>query len=303
MSFFKNLSRNQKIVISIGAFFFVAIIIYSVVTLITRIGKVKTIVKYAPYSATVSLNDTQIANNSTVWLTPGDYNLKVEFNEHFESYETKITISEDNNAIAGILEPTDDEGEDYLEKHEREVSDAEGQVGALANQQGAKQKEKYPILNHLPINNSLYSISYEYDENFAPIVNVKADPEYLDVAVEQLKLLDGVNILDLNLVFHTPTEFANYQQNSEEDPAAFIKTAYSLSNKYVINAGKTNGDYYYTSFYINDYDRALDYAHYRVILKKQKDGTWSAAADPQPLFTKLSVKNVPEKILKATNSY
>ncbi len=297
----KNLTRNQKIVLAIVAFFFVFAIIYSVITLINRIGKVKTIVKYAPYSATVMLNDVPVANNATVWLLPGEYNLKVEYN-HFDSYSDTITISEDSNAIVGVLNPSDSEGEDYLSKHEREFVDAEGKVGSTLSQQGAKLKEKYPILNYLPINNSLYSISYQYDDNDKPVVNVKADPENLDIAIEKLKLLKDVNLIDVNLVFHTPTEFSDYNENAEEDPVAFIKAAFGLTDKYVINAGKYNGDYYYTSFYINDYNRALDYAHYRIILKKQKTG-WSAITTPQPLFTKYNTDKIPEKILTATNSY
>ena len=297
----KNLTRNQKIVLAIVAFFFVFTIIYSVITLINRIGKVKTVVKYAPFSATVTLNDVPVTNNATVWLLPGEYNLKVEYN-HFDSYSDTITISEDNNAIVGVLNPSDSEGEDYLSKHEREFVDAEGKVGITLSQQGAKIKEKYPILNYLPINNSLYSISYQYDDNDKPVVNIKADPENLDIAIEKLKLLKDVNLIDVNLVFHTPTEFSDYNKNAEEDPAAFIKAAFGLTDKYVINAGKYNGDYYYTSFYINDYNRALDYAHYRIILKKQKTG-WSAITTPQPLFTKYNTDKIPEKILTATNSY
>lgn len=301
MTFYKNLSRNQKIVFIIIAFFFVFAIIYSIATLIYRSGKIKTIVKYAPYSATVTLNDIPISNNSTAWLIPGEYNLKVEYN-HFDTYTSTITISEDSNSIVGVLTPSDEEGEQYIDKHEREFSDAEGQVGISLSKQGTKLKEKYPILNYLPINNSLYSISYQYDEEDKPIVNIKADPENLDIAVEKLKLLKGVDLTDANLVFHTPTEFSDYQENTNDEPAAFIKTAYGLSDKFVINEGKYNGDYYYTSVYINDYSRALDYAHYRIILKKEKSG-WVSVANPQPLFTKYNAKKVPEKILKATNSY
>ena len=299
----KNLSRNQKIIFSIFIFFFLFAIIYSVATLAYLSGKIKTIVKYAPYSATITLNDTPITNNSVAWLLPGEYNLKVSFNDHFESYTERITISEENDSIVGLLNPVDDEGEEYINKHEKEFTDTEGQIGVILNQQGERKKEKYPILNYLPINNSLYSISYEYDDNNEPIVNIKADPENLDIAVEKLKLLKNVTLTDVNLVFHTPTTFGTYQQNTETDPVAFIKNAYNLTDKYIVKEGKTNGDYYYTSFYINDYDRGLDYAHYRVILKKQKDNTWVAAANPQPLFTKKNTKKIPEKILTSTNSY
>ena len=120
--------------------------------------------------------------------------------------------------------------------------------------------------------------------------------------IKKLKLLKNVSLLDVNLVFHTPTEFSDYQENTEEDQYAFIKKAFNLSDKYIINNGRSNGDYFFTSFYINDYNRALDYAHYRVILKKEKT-SWSVAAAPQPLFTKYNTKNIPEKILRATNSY
>lgn len=302
MRFFNKLSRNQKIILIACASFFVIAIVYSIASLIYRSGKIKTIVKYAPYSATVTLNGSQITNNSIAWLTPGDYNVEVKYNDHFDAYSSTITISESNNAIVGVLTPLDEEGEEYASKHEREFYDAEGQVGIYLNEQGKKQKEKYPILNYLPINNALYSISYEYNDKQEPIVNIKADPENLDVAVEKLKLLKNVNLLDVNLVFHTPTDFSDIKETTAEDTAQYIREAFGLSDKYIINEGGSNGDYYYTSFYINDYSRALDYAHYRVILKKEKT-SWSVAAAPQPLFTKYNTKNIPEKILRATNSY
>ena len=302
-TFSKQLSPRSRILIILCAIAFAIIIIYSVTTLIFRAGKTKTIISFAPNAAKITLNDTSVSNNSTNWLMPGSYHLKVEYNEHLETYEEDIEISGETAEFYGILSALDDEGKAFIEQHREEYIKVEGLVGSFLDRQGKKIKDKYPILNYLPMNNSLYSISYQYDDNKQPIIYVKSDPKYLDVAVAKMKLFNNVELESQNIIFLNENKFENYQQNPITDVKRFIRAAYQLPNNYVINEPKTADNYTYTSVYIDGHDKNAQYAHYLVILKKNSDGAWEQAATPQPLFNVYNAPNIDKKILKTINSY
>ena len=302
-TFNEQLSPRSRILIILCAIAFAIIIIYSVTTLIFRAGKTKTIISFAPNAAKITLNDTSVSNNSTNWLMPGSYHLKVEYNEHLETYEEDIEISGETAEFYGILSALDDEGKAFIEQHREEYTKVEGLVGSFLDRQRKKIKDKYPILNYLPMNNSLYSISYQYDDNKQPIIYVKSDPKYLDVAVAKMKLFNDVELESQNIVFLNENKFENYQQNPITDEKRFIRAAYQLPNNYVVNEPKTVGDYTYTSVYIDGHDKNAQYAHYLVVLKKNSDGAWEQAATPQPLFNIYNAPNIDKKILKTINSY
>ena len=295
--------RARALFIVVVALFVIAII-YSVITLIHRAGKTKTIIQFAPNSAVVTLNGTQIPNASTSWLIPGKYHLKVAYDDHLETYEQDIEIAADTVAeYYGILAPLDDEGKEFVEKHRQEYVKVEGLVGSLLSRQGSKIKEQYPILNNIPINNSLYSISYQYDDENKPVVYVKSDPKYLDVAVAKMRLFENVELESENIVFLNNNVFENYKQNSITDPQKFIRAAYELPDNYVVSDPLEIDGYTYTTVYIDDYENNAQYSHYRVILKKNDSGEWESVATPQPLFTINNTSNLDKKILKTINSY
>ena len=62
MEFIKNLDKKQKFTILGIAAIILVFIMISIVTLITRAGKIATTVQFAPYAATVKLNDTAVKN-------------------------------------------------------------------------------------------------------------------------------------------------------------------------------------------------------------------------------------------------
>jgi len=303
MSIRRNLSERQKIIAGVVVAVFVLIIVYAITASIQRAGKIKTTIKYAPYTATIKLNDTRVANNATVWLEPGEYHLTVDLNEHLESYQEDIVISEEYNSIIGTLAALDEEGEKYISAHTTDYTDAEGYISRVLNQEGNKLREKYPILKYIPINTSLYSISYQEAEDGHPIVHIKADLENLDVAVAKLKSFN-VALSSQDLVFDTKSPFKKAVSNPIKDPIEFIKAAYSLSDKYKIYEGSKNDDYYYAVIYKSDYKEDFDYAHYRVILKKNtENNNWEVLYAPQPLFTTYNTKDISVEQLDTINSY
>ena len=106
----KQLSPRARLILLISVIIFAFIIVYSTITLIYRAGKTKTIIQFAPNAAKVSLNGTQVSNGATIWLAPGDYHLVVSYNEHLETHEEDITITNKDDEYYGTLSALDDEG-------------------------------------------------------------------------------------------------------------------------------------------------------------------------------------------------
>lgn len=298
----KSFPKNLKIRIALVASLLAIIIIYSVATLIYRAGKTRVFIQIAPNDAVITLNDTRVGNKSECWLTPGNYHLVATSNEHLAVYERDFEVKNGSLKIYATLSAIDDEGKDFIEKHRQEYAVVEGLIGDQLNREGEKEREANPILNHLPINNSLYSISYEYDNNNQLIINIKSELKYLDVAVEKLKTFKDVSISSLNIVFHSKNTFEQFNDNNNSDIIQFIKTAYNLPDNYKINEIKQLNDYFYTTVYIDDYNNNLQYAHYRIILK-QKGESWEVISNPQPILTTFNTPNVAKDILDIINSY
>ena len=304
MHLLKNLSKKQRITALIVGSVVLIIVIYSIAVLISRIGKVATKVQYAPYYATVTINDKKIDNKSTQYLEPGEYHITVTA-EHFETYTNTVTISKDYHYMVGILNPSDDEGAVYQSEHAFEFTEVEGLVGLALNAEGSVRKKNYPILNYLPINNALYSISYEYDtDNVTPIISVKATPLYIDDAVAKLKTLEKVDLTSYEIVFKTENPFAIYNDSvKNSNPVDCIKNSFSIPSKYTLTEGQyINNDYYFAQFYIDDYDLDYKYSHYRILLHKEND-EWQIIASPQPLLTQKNTPNVSKEILDTANSF
>ena len=180
---YKNLKPAQRLMTFLILAVVLFVIIYYIIIAIQHNGKIPVTVKFAPYAAKVTLNDTKVKNNTTVWLEPGTYRTKAEY-DHFETSEFSVNINNDYKYIVGVLTPADQTGEEYQEKHKQEFIDTEGIVGLALNTEGLLIKKQYPILNYLPMNNSLYSISYAYDDNNEPIITIKTTPEFIDIAVQ-----------------------------------------------------------------------------------------------------------------------
>lgn len=304
-TFWQNLSQKQRVAVVLAIVLLAIVIIYSVFTLIFRAGKIATTVKFAPYNATITLNDSKIANNTTVWLLPGSYHLKVEFT-NFTTIERDIVIDESHHYIVGTLEASNDSGNDYYNKHKEEFAETEGVIGQYLNEVGSATKEKYPILNYLPINNSLYSISYTYDEeNPEPIITVKADPKYIDAAVGKLKTFKNVDLTAYQIVFNTENPYEDYQKLSMTDPIETIRRSISIidDSYYNITEGNYIGsDYFAAQVYIYDYSIDYSYSHYIVLLKKNGNN-WKIVNTPYPLLTTYNTPGVEKSILDSANSF
>ena len=288
MEFYKNLNQKQRLIFIVISFLIIVGIIYFIFIFVTRMGKIEVTVQYAPYSANITLNGTKVKNKSKIWLQPGKYTAKIEINNDYDY-------------IVGTLHTIDDEGEKYINSHKQEFVEAEGLVGRALTKEGIAIKKQYPILNYLPINNQLYSISYTYTDKNEPIINVKTSPEFLDDAVAKMKTLKNVNLTSYQVNFTPVNPFAIYDESAQSKPEDTIKSTFNL-DKYKLSEGQNiAGDYYATTIFTYDYSRDLTYGHYRVLLKKQ-DKKWHLVAAPQPLLTKHNTPDTATDILNSANS-
>ena len=294
--------KHKKILITIGIVFSL-IVIYSAIILISRAGKIATTIQYAPTAANITINGETVKNHSTKYLEPGDYQVTVSF-EHFKTIETSFTISKDLHYIAGVLEADDEAGERYHNEHQNEFIEAEGVVSQYLNAVGLIEKQQHPILNYLPINNSLYSISYNFDtDNTTPIIVVKTTTLYLDTAVNKLKTLENVDLTAYQIVFKLDNPFAIYDSSIQKsDPVKTLKAIFEKNNYKLSEGQYLNDSYYAASFYIDDYERDYQYAHYHALLKRTTDEKWQLIASPQPLLTQYNTPNTPKEILDTVNS-
>lgn len=301
MEFFKNLNKKQRTSFIIFSILAIVAIVLFIFIFSNRIGKVKVLVQYAPYAAKITLNDTQVKNKSSIWLEPGKYHVKVEY-EHFQTVERDIEISKDYKSIVGALHTSDDQGEEYINKHKQEFVEVEGLVGRALTEEGLAIKKKYPILNYLPINNRLYSISYAYTDENEPIITIKTSPEFLDDAVAKLKTLKKVDLTIYQINFTPTNPFATYEEKAQSKPEDTIKSTFDLKNYRLSEGQNIANNYYAATIYTFDYDRELTYSHYRVLLKKSDDNKWHIVSSPQPLLTEQNTPNTAKDILNSANS-
>lgn len=302
MNFIKNLTKKQRIIFFILSAIILIGLIYFIVISISRTGKTPTTIQYAPFSATVTLNGTKVSNHATVWLKPGKYSAKIEF-DHFRTIEREIEITEKYHYIVGVMEAADSEGEEYAKSHRQEFTETEGIIGQALNQEGKAIKEQYPILKYLPINNRLYSVSYIYNQNSAPTIAVKAAPEYLDAAVQKIKNLEDVDPTVYQIEFTATNPYTTYTESPKAEPEETIKASFTLSDTYKLSEGEyIAGQYYVATLYKYDYDKDLICAHYRVLLKKTGE-EWHILATPQPLLTQKNTPKAPKDILYYANNF
>ena len=302
-----NITDEKKttLIKIVAVLFIIAVVAILVIFLslqISRAGKIATTVKYAPFNATVTLNDETVPNNSTQYLPPGEYDLVVE-TEHFDTVSKTITISEDSDLIVGELTPNSDRGNQIASERLDDFLEVEGILGKLAAEAGKQEKATYPILKYLPINNALFSISYAYDADNELQVYIAASQPYQNMAVAKLYDLDGVNPAEYNINFKDFTNpFAGtFVENTASDPVAFLSTGYArLLDDYTISAGATDGDFYYTKIDSKIGQQDNTFVSYRVLLKKS-GSSWEFVTPPYPVLTKYNTPDVSVDLLNKIN--
>ena len=292
---------NPKTIVIVGVGIFVAIILYMIGFFIYTAGKVAVDVEYAPYAATVSLNGVAVRNHSNNYLEPGEYQLIVEY-ENFDKIESTVIVDEETKYLFGSLSPINEAGEEYAKKHQDEFFAVEGIAGTLANIEGEKQREKFPIISKLPVKEPYYTIGYNIEDEKLNIT-VESGIAYRQLAVNRvLKLMDDEDFGRYNVVFvelDNPYE-GKFKQNDAKDPIEYIKTGFTdIGVDFTVGGGQEEDGYYYAylRYSFNKYVNVV----YRVVLIKDETGAWNLAGEPYPLLTTENTPGVPLEIINKVN--
>ena len=299
--------KRKRSVITMGIILAVVLIlvaIYSIVTLIYRAGKIEVKVLYAPYAATVKIDDRQLTNNSTEWIAPGTYHLTVSFNEHFTTVDTEVTVSEEKNAIYGFITPLDEEGQKYARDHIKEYDSVSGIAGRFAAESGKKQHEKYPLMGKLPVKTPHYTLSYSMPSEDEFKLTLTATIGYRGMATRAL--LDILSDKDLQTydvvvsdVDDSPFE-GKFTENKAEKLVDYIKTGYGAAlNGYTVNEPVNKGLYYYGV--ITKQLKYYKVVYRYVATKDNATGQWKLYAKPYPFVSGKLFKEVKGEILRDAN--
>lgn len=193
--------QNKKRIFQIGAILFAILVLWSLITLVTRIGKTPLTIAAIPSDAKIILNGKQLGNG-THWLDNGTYNISAE-KEGFEKVEKSVIVTPDkkNNVVAVSLAPKSDEAKKWADEHARDYQNNE-QYGAIAaREDGQYFTDRNPITKELPFKDPYFTIGYiANDDQSISLPVVTPSPRYRFYAIEKIREW-GYDPTDFRIVF------------------------------------------------------------------------------------------------------
>ena len=299
----QQLSKQQiKMIIILIALLFVGVIIYSIVVLINRQGKIPVTIQFAPYSATVRIDDRKVDNNHKNYITPGEHAITVIADE-FETYTGTITINKDTNNIFGMLTPTTEKGQQIVRARQKEFFEVEAISGIASIETGTKEEETWPILQYLPIDKIIFNIGYTMKNQNSLTIIIDTDITYINSAIEYLTTTEigSVPLENYDVaISNYKNPFENtFISNQSTDPLDFLRTGYSGVNCEILT-GKEEQGYYYTIINTGSSENYTTVSHKVVLIKT--GSSWQLVSTPYPILTTTNTPGVPEDILRKANT-
>lgn len=195
------IQKHKKLLVLSIAILFIVLIVWGVVTYVSRLGKVSVTIATVPRDAQVTINGRD-ASSGTHWHIPGTYKITAT-KDGFVSRTKTVIVSRDKqqNAVALSLTPESDAAKKWAEINVSayKSNEAYGAIEARAN--GEYLKKKHPITNVLPYTDPYYEISYEITPESALTVTIATpSPRYRYLAIEKLRGL-GYNPTEFRVVF------------------------------------------------------------------------------------------------------
>lgn len=197
--------RTHKLIVSIIGIFLLIVVILSIATFISRIGKEQVGVYLVPSDAHLTVNG-QEHRPGTTYLEPGDYKVKAE-KDGFASYEETVQITQSNTTNIDIaLTPVSDEAKKWQQDNMEGYFAFEGRAGEQAVTEGIAFSEKNPIVDHLPFSNYVYTVGYRADPDVQDgiIITIDTITGYRQAGIRKIREL-GFDPTDYKI------EFINYE--------------------------------------------------------------------------------------------
>lgn len=297
-----NYVRNRKIIATIGTIAFIilsiSIIVWAIAHFIYINGKVKVMVSYAPYEATVKIDDIKLKNNAHNWIAPGKYHLTVEMKD-FDTLSGEVTVTEDTKRLYGHLLANNDEGKKYAKEHIKDFQDVEGIAGEVAAEDGAKQREQWPIITVLPVKDPHYTIGYSMPDLNTVNVTVTSSLEYRGLATNKLvKIMDAKDLEKYDVIYNDlKNPYEKAVANKEAKPDKYLIAAFP-NYKFTVKGKMSSDEKYYGAFlrHLNGNVSEI----FRVVLIKDGN-SWKLAGTPYPFLTTKNTPDVPSDFLQKIN--
>ncbi len=154
--------------------------------------------------------------------------------------------------------------------------------GEVSTELGLSEREKWPIIDQLPIKNSLYTIGYTIKNNDLKIY-IDTTDTYLEVALKKLGSLTYKPLSSYNIEIRTPENpFKGcFMEKFAKDPLEFFQNGYKdAAISYEITSAKSDNDSYLI-YLTTGSEEAYDLVHYTAVLEKSGD-SWKLVTEPTP---------------------
>lgn len=166
-------------------------------------GKQPVPVLVFPSSAKVTVSDV-VVSKKTLYLKEGLYPYKISLDGFTEITGTLVVESGVKSSILADLTPETDEAVRWVSRNGQARSSFENASSELAILTGENQTDKYPLLENLPLQTSLFTIGYKSDTSTVEeddiIVTISAADVYKQSAINQIENM-GYNPADYNIEF------------------------------------------------------------------------------------------------------
>lgn len=193
------------ILIFLGVLFLLTILIEQ---FISRTGKDKVIIEYAPSNSQLSIDGKEVFGN-THYLKTGKYKIKVSL-DNFETKELDLD-TKNRKELAVILEPANQKGQAIAKNDPNYAKEAEALASKSYAQESQQQSNLYPFKSKLPIDmGARYKVGYgvisEINKNtnpYAMALYVESDSPYSRyLAIKSIASELGINPAEIEIIFN-----------------------------------------------------------------------------------------------------
>ncbi len=203
---------NRKFIVLSGVIFVGVCLLYFLLVILPRIGKVPVEILVHPNDSTITINGNRSASGIQ-YLSVGEYTVKAE-KDGWIADEVKVSVSDEINQIALLPRPNSNEAREIAEEDNLE---REGLAGVKANARGANIRSDYPIINKLPYSDIAgpYKIDYGFnrDDTTVPYLLISfTTPKSRQKALEWLQN-NEVDLTTTEIIF---SDFVNPIKNQEK---------------------------------------------------------------------------------------
>lgn len=299
----KRRSITIKVAIAAVIVLILGAVIYFFATMISRSGKTKVNVLYAPYAATVKFDNKTVKNHAENWIAPGKYHVTVSF-ENFATLEEDVVVPNESTTIYGQLSPANEAGVQYRLEHDREFMSLSGPSSEAVGDYGEKLYARFPIMKKLPVKDPHFAITYILNEDDTELkIAIRSSLEYRGIAIYRMNdvlTAEDIEKYDVEIEDIETPFTKDFVANNEKDPLKYLQKGYGRAmDGFFLGDGRSEGGYYY-GFIRRNIGYIADV--YRFILKRQENGTWSLCGKPYPVLTSINTNGAPTDLLVKANA-